>query len=254
MLILGHRGCPTRQCSENTLDSFKCALEQGADGIEFDLRLSKDGEIVVFHDANLHRVAGSAHKVEELTAAKLAEYELRYGGRIPTLNEVTADIYAPIIFDMEVKHRNVWEVLAKKLRTSAALRERTILSSFNQRVIRAAREEFPDMRTILLVKRWPLPLRGRKLWVTLEKLRPWAVGFPIMVHNIRRVRHLRRLGYKVAGWDVRSSRSERLKAEKLGLDVAIVKWVRLPNVAGKKKRLHKLIDYVRRKKNHSRPD
>lgn len=254
MLILGHRGCPTRTCTENTVDSFKCALESGADGIEFDLRLSKDGEIMVFHDPNLNRVAGSAHRVEELTAAVLAGYELRYGGRIPTLNEVTSSVHAPAILDMEVKHRDVWEVLAKKLRTSAALRERTIISSFNQRVIRAAREEFPEIRTILLVKRWPLPLRGRKLWSSLDKLKPWAVGFPIMVHNVRRVRYLRRLGFKVAGWDLRNSRSERLKAERIGLDVAIVKWVSLPTEDGKKKRIKRIIDYVRQKHQDSRSD
>ncbi len=254
MLILGHRGCPTRLCTENTLDAFRCALDQGADGVEFDLRLSRDGEIVVFHDPNLNRVAGSAHRIEELTAAQLAAYELRYGGKIPTLNDVTAEIHAPAILDMEVKHRDVWEVLAKKLRTSASLRERTIISSFNKSIIRSAREEFPEMRVMLLIRRWPLPLRGRKLWASVEKIGPWAVGFPLMVHNIRRVRHLRRLGYKVAGWDLRNSRSERLKAEKLGLDIAIVKWIRLPEPVGKKKRINRIIDYVRRTQKDSRAD
>lgn len=247
MLILGHRGCPTRQWSENTIESFRCALGQGADGIEFDLRLSRDGEIVVFHDPNLHRVAGAAYRVDELTAHELAEYPLRYGGKIPTLNEVTAQIHAPVWLDMEVKHRDVWQVLAKKLRTSAALRQRAIISSFNPRIIRAVREEFPEMRTIMLNRRWPLPLRGRKFWATVDALRPWAVGFPIMVNNRRRVRHLKRLGYKVAGWDLRNSRSERLKAESLGLDVAIVKWIRLEDAKADPKRIRKFIDYVRRK-------
>jgi glycerophosphoryl diester phosphodiesterase len=222
-------------------------LGQGADGIEFDLRLSRDGEIVVFHDPNLHRVAGAAYRVDELTAHELAEYPLRYGGKIPTLNEVTAQIHAPVWLDMEVKHRDVWQVLAKKLRTSAALRQRAIISSFNPRIIRAVREEFPEMRTIMLNRRWPLPLRGRKFWATVDALRPWAVGFPIMVNNRRRVRHLKRLGYKVAGWDLRNSRSERLKAESLGLDVAIVKWIRLEDAKADPKRIRKFIDYVRRK-------
>lgn len=257
MLILGHRGCPTRLCTENTLDSFRVALEQGADGIEFDLRLSKDGEIIIFHDPNLHRVAGAAPKIKELTATELAGYELRYGGRIPTLNDITANIHFPAVLDMEVKQYDVWQVLARKLRTSAGLRERTIISSFNHRVIRQAREEFPEMRTILLVRRWPLPLRGRKFWANVEKLGPWAIGFPIMTFNQRRVRFIRQMGYKVAGWDLRSSRGERLKAEKLGLDIAIVKWIRLPDAQAKTKRmkgLKKIIDYVRSTQTDSRPD
>lgn len=250
MLILGHRGFPTRHWTENTLESFKGALCLGADGVELDLRLSKDGEIVVFHDPNLHRLAGADHKVGRLTAAELAECPLRYGGRIPTLNQVTASIHAPAILDMEVKTREVWGHLAGKLRTSAALRERTIVSSFNPRVIRAARRDFPDMRRILLVKRWPLPLRGRRFWKALEELGPWAVGFPIMTFNRRRVERLRRSGYRVAGWDLRNSVAERLSADRLKLDVKIVKWVRLPErmkLRQQSGKIKKIIQYVRRK-------
>ncbi len=102
MIVLAHRGVFYRGLSENTLDAFEEGIRQGADGIEFDLRVSKDGELIVIHDTNLHRVAGDAHRVTELTASELAELSLRHGGRIPTLHDVTSRIHEPAILDMEL--------------------------------------------------------------------------------------------------------------------------------------------------------
>ena len=55
--IYGHRGSRTR-LPENTMPSFKLALEEGADGLEIDIRTTKDGEIVICHDKDLKRVGG----------------------------------------------------------------------------------------------------------------------------------------------------------------------------------------------------
>ena len=56
-LVFGHRGSPTH-VTENTLPSFEKAIEQGVDGLEFDVRLSQDKKIVIFHDESLKRLAG----------------------------------------------------------------------------------------------------------------------------------------------------------------------------------------------------
>ncbi|MFA4954978.1 MAG: glycerophosphodiester phosphodiesterase family protein [Patescibacteria group bacterium] len=223
MIRLAHRGCYSRKITENTLEALEEAVMRGADGIEFDLHLSKDGEIMVVHDADLHRLAGYARKIRELESAELISMPLRYGGSIPTLNDVTARIHAPALLDMEVKTRAVLEPLLKKLSTSTALRERTIISSFNAQVLKEVRRHFPEMRTLFLIKRWPLPLRRKKVWNKIKDVNPWGVAFPIISLTRKRVIFLRGLCANVGGWDLRGLKRESERARKLELDVAIVR-------------------------------
>ena len=226
MIVLGHRGVFGRQYSENTLEAFDEAVRQGADGVEFDLRVSKDGELIVVHDPNLRRVAGDVHKITELTCAELALITLRNGGKISTLQEVTSRIYAPMILDMEIKHRDVVEPLIAKLKTSATLRERTIVSSFHAAALLRVRRELPDVRTLFLVRRWPLPLAGRKFWTRVDRLKPWGIAFQIILLRSKRVDFLRKRGLQVGTWDGRGTLREARKARSLQLDVVIVKHVK----------------------------
>src|SRR6266850_8071521 len=70
-LILGHRGA-SAVAPENTLAAFSLAMHDGADGIEFDVRLSRDGVPVVIHDATLKRTGLIDRLVNQLTAAELS--------------------------------------------------------------------------------------------------------------------------------------------------------------------------------------
>ena len=72
-LIIGHRGSP-RYAPENTIASFDMAIEEGADGIEFDVRLARDQEPVVIHDASLLRTAGVECPAEDFDSALLAKF------------------------------------------------------------------------------------------------------------------------------------------------------------------------------------
>ncbi|MEO6588127.1 MAG: glycerophosphodiester phosphodiesterase family protein [Pyrinomonadaceae bacterium] len=74
-LIIAHRGAAAI-APENTLAAFKKAIEDEADGIEFDVRLSKDGEAVVFHDADLKRIAGRDEKIIDLSLEELRQIEI----------------------------------------------------------------------------------------------------------------------------------------------------------------------------------
>src|SRR5918993_337434 len=69
-LIIGHRGS-SALAPENTLAAFRRAIADGADGIEFDVRLARDGVAVVIHDATLERTGLLKRKVSQLTAADL---------------------------------------------------------------------------------------------------------------------------------------------------------------------------------------
>lgn len=222
MLIFAHRGVHDRTTSENTLEAFRRAVETGVDGIEFDLRVSQDGAPVAIHDENLDRVAGDARRVRDLTVHELQNLVLRGRGSIPTLNDITASVPAPMMFDIEIKDRDAVPLLVAKLKTSASLRERVIVSSFVLEDLSRIKEALPDIRTISLNRVWPLLFRGHAFWKRLENANVWAVGFPIVAINARRVAAIRKKGWKVAIWDPQPLTRDARRIGTLKPDIAIV--------------------------------
>lgn len=74
-LIIGHRGA-SAVAPENTLAAFEAAIAAGADGIEFDVRLSRDGVPVVIHDETLYRTCGVPHLVRDVAANELSGFDV----------------------------------------------------------------------------------------------------------------------------------------------------------------------------------
>lgn len=74
-LIIGHRGA-SAHAPENTLAAFQMALDAGADGVEFDVQLSKDGVPVVIHDASLHRTGLRDGLISEMTSKELGKTDV----------------------------------------------------------------------------------------------------------------------------------------------------------------------------------
>jgi glycerophosphoryl diester phosphodiesterase len=151
-LVFGHRGCSTKP--ENTLESFEHALLSGADGIEFDVRTTSDGVLVVIHDADLTRTTGLDGLVH-----RTAFETLRQGnGSVPTLGEVLdwAASHDGLLLDVEVKnlpgydlggspaHDLVLEVASEIERRD--LTSRTVLSSFNVHDLLAVKARSPSVR------------------------------------------------------------------------------------------------------------
>jgi glycerophosphoryl diester phosphodiesterase len=84
--IIGHRGA-AGLALENTIASIRAALEAGVDGVEIDLRLTKDLQVVVFHDANLSRLSQDVRPLNEIDLKELKNIKLLGGHTIPTLSE-----------------------------------------------------------------------------------------------------------------------------------------------------------------------
>lgn len=83
---VAHRGDPYR-FPENTIDSLRSALGRGADAVEIDVRLTRDGVPVLLHDASLKRLWGHDRPLEALSAREVCELT---GGRVPTLEDALA--------------------------------------------------------------------------------------------------------------------------------------------------------------------
>lgn len=97
-----HRGLHDEKVSENTLEAFERACLAGF-GIELDVQLTQDGELVVFHDSDLERLMGDERKVADLTLDELRAFALPDGSRIPTFAEVLRLVNgrAPLLVELK---------------------------------------------------------------------------------------------------------------------------------------------------------
>ena len=109
-LVVAHRGA-SGYAPENTFASFALGLEQGADLLELDVHLSRDGEPVVIHDEALDRTTDGRGLVVEHTVAELRQFDAGAwfgpqfaGQRIPTLDEVLAWARGRICLALEIKN------------------------------------------------------------------------------------------------------------------------------------------------------
>ena len=135
-LIYGHRGV-RGPLPENTMAAFMRAHQEGADGVELDVRQAATGEVVVFHDEDLRRMTQGfdSRAVGALSLAELKQIDLGGGERIPTLQEVI-DWIEPtgMLLNVEIK-RDVPSrtalVLAVAKLLRGQLKGRLILSSFD---------------------------------------------------------------------------------------------------------------------------
>lgn len=107
-VVYAHRGASTH-APENTLTAFELALQQGADGVELDAKLSADGHVVVIHDATVDRTTGGRGRVRDLTLEELRELdagsvfsESFRGQKIPTLAEVFEALGSRALINVEL--------------------------------------------------------------------------------------------------------------------------------------------------------
>ncbi|MDR0886249.1 MAG: glycerophosphodiester phosphodiesterase [Clostridiales Family XIII bacterium] len=122
--VWAHRGA-SGYAPENTLPAFQLAMEMGADGIELDVQLTKDGEIVVLHDERIDRTSNGKGNVSDFTLAELKKFNFnkyypeQFGDvQIPTLRDVYALIKdTGMIVDVELKSTaktsHIWDNLSK---------------------------------------------------------------------------------------------------------------------------------------------
>ncbi len=159
-IVFAHRGA-SAYAPENTLAAFALAIEQGADAIELDAKLSADGHAVVIHDLTVDRTTGMQGSVREMTLAKLRALDAGsffspkfHGEKIPLLEEVFESFGRRTFINVELSNHetpddNLVEtvcMLVKKFN----LQKRILFSSFHPRSLAKARGLLPEVPRGLL--------------------------------------------------------------------------------------------------------
>ena len=149
ILIIGHRGA-YRYPPENSLKSFSRAIHLGAEYTEFDIRQSKDGEIVIMHDENTFRTTGFNGLIKNMTLKDLKELDCGEGEKIPTLHELIKIAKGKIRLFCEIKAKGLEGKLVEIL-TEDNLLESTIIDSFYIGELLKIQELAPTLKLGLVV-------------------------------------------------------------------------------------------------------
>ena len=117
MQLIAHRGLTTKDIKENTINSFKNAIKNGYDGIELDVRLTKDKKIVVIHNNLINKTSNGVGSVNDYTYKELLKYNFgskKVPSKIPLLESVLKRIKNKIIV-IELKEKIELDMLEKIL-------------------------------------------------------------------------------------------------------------------------------------------
>ena len=217
--VIAHRGA-SASAPENTAASVRLAVRMGADGVECDVQLSKDGVPVVFHDDDLARLCGARGAVRSLTAAELARHRVRVAGRrgtpdrILTLKQWLALLPRRVMAVVELKRQ---ESAAREAALAAAAarllerrRGRVAVISFSSRLVALASELLPRALVGPVLDRAP---RGGRRPASARPL----VALERRLATPARVATLARAGGRVWCWTV-DDPAEARRLARLGVE------------------------------------
>ena len=161
MIIFGHRGAPGYpRRAENTIGSFKKALQYGATGLELDVRRAGDGHIVVIHDETVNRTTNGSGYVRNLAYDQLRQFDAGCGEPIPLLTDVLDEFGARCLLNLELKDRGIARDV-KRLVLERELEPHVIVSAFDWEELRPLIPEIPI--ALLSSRLWNLVRRAREL-------------------------------------------------------------------------------------------
>jgi glycerophosphoryl diester phosphodiesterase len=226
-LIIGHRGA-SAVAPENTLAAFHRALDSGADGIELDVRLTRDEVPVVIHDDNLKRTGSRPDKVADLSYAEILEVDFGSwfnrthpsnnsdfsGERIPSLEEVLElfeSNHAILYLEMKsdpLQREKLAQTCCDHLKRSP-VKNRVVVESFDLLGIAVVKAIDPSIRTAALFEprftTTPLLTSGRRLVEQALTVGAEEIALHHRLASKSVVANAKTAGLKVVVWTVDSS-------------------------------------------------
>ena len=208
--VTGHRGAAGYE-PENTLRSFRKALEIGVDNVEFDVHLSRDGYLVVIHDVKVDRTTNARGDVGSLTLDELRKLDAGMGERIPTLQEAIDYLKDKAVLQIELKGVGTEEPAVRLVEGNRVERQ-VVFTSFDHTRVKRVKELNPSLQTGVLIVGRPIDpvavVKGAR-----------ADGLHINYEAIDRalVEDVHRGGLKVSVWNIDEAEDVDLMVD-LGVD------------------------------------
>ena len=198
--VIAHRGASALAPHENTLESFRLAIDIQADMVEFDVRCTHDKKLVVIHDSTFNEMPVSYQTYEDMN--RKAEEE---GFRIPTFEEVVELCAGRIFMDIEVKAGGFEKELIRILHKYCDYDQYSVKSFFDPVVARIKKLDPKITTGLLLGKDHPGPIWRMKEVYPIKRLRKAGCDFvaPFWIFSSRGfVWRMHRKGYPVYVWTV----------------------------------------------------
>jgi len=186
-LVVSHRGS-TSEFPENTLAAFDWAQRVGADLIEADLRVSRDGHIVIMHDRWVDRTTNGRGRVHRLSLDDLRALDAGSGQSVPTLHETLTFVRSTdlrLLLDVKDDRRIAPEALVSIIAASG-MDDRVVVGSRSPRMIGAIEQLKPELRTLAFIRSRSALERFVQLDVDVVRIwAGWTVSDPSLVETVR---------------------------------------------------------------------
>lgn len=225
-VMYAHRGLHNSERAENSMSAFKAAVDGGY-GIELDIRLSKDGKLVVFHDDTLDRVCSREGKVIDFTADELATFKLKgTEDGIPLFSDVLKLVDGKVPLLVEIKeHPGDSSVSLAACEMLSRYTGEFIVESFNPLSLKTVKENRPEfVRGILSHRYYEYEQFRKPLYFALQSLllnflcRPAFIAYDHKHAKSLSLRFVRSFfDVPTLAWTVRSAEEEK-EARKNGFD------------------------------------
>ena len=161
--LIAHRG-DSKHAPENTLTAFRRAIEAGADWLEFDVQMTKDGALVVIHDETVDRTTNGSGAVRDMTLAEIHALDAGSGQQVPTFEEVIALAKETEIKILpEAKSPHLYPSLeGKMLETLTGLNylDKSAIQSFNPQTLETIKSLNPEAKVCPLYGLWQFQWTG----------------------------------------------------------------------------------------------
>lgn len=209
MLKIGHRGASAYE-PENTLTSFRRAIELGVDAIELDVRKTKDNELVVIHNADVNKTTNGNGPVNSFTLEEIKKFVTKKGEHIPTLEDVLDSVAKRVKILVELKEEGTEEKVIELIQRKKLI-DNVIIISFDEEVLRKVRELNDNVTLGLIYVRHKNPIQSALL-LKAEYLLPLYR----FTHSVN-VTKAHEAGLKVIVWTI-NTKEEAIEYKKKGVD------------------------------------
>jgi len=203
ILKIGHRGASGYE-PENTLISFEKAIDLGADGIEIDVHLSSDGQLIVIHDETIDRTTNGKGEVNKMSLQELKKIRINNSQEIPTLIEVVELVNRRYFINIELKGigtaKPVVELIENYILTKNWNYDDFLVSSFDWKMLEETTLLNPKIRIGVLTE--------ESVEVALafaKKIKAFSIHPDYQLLSKENVALMRENGFEVFPWTVNSN-------------------------------------------------